>query len=101
MCIREFSEFREFREFRERIPALNSLISLNSLITPRLSVQRMPKHGTRYTKRYVEFRLANDYSIDKLHAGTLVDKLHKLVALIKEIVAHNTRAYANVQYATL
>ena len=71
---------------------LNSLTSLNSLIEV---------VGTRYTKRYVEFRLANDDSIDELHAGTLIDKQHKLVALIKEVVAHDTRAHANVQYATL
>ena len=33
-CGHRIREFREFREFRERIPALNSLISLNSLIIP-------------------------------------------------------------------
>lgn len=59
-------------------------------LTVQISVQRAPKHGTRYTKRYVEFRLANDDSINKLYAGTLIDKLHKLVALVEEVVAHNT-----------
>jgi hypothetical protein len=45
--------------------------------------------------------LADYDRINKLNACTLVDELHELVALEEEVVAHNTRAYANVQNATL
>ena len=45
--------------------------------------------------------LSDNHSINKLYAGTLVDKLRKLVTTVEEVVAHNARTDANVQDAAL